>query len=212
MTAFEPLSAVMLAVSLLLSCGLLGLLTLLMWVPHRSAAHAKPAFVIPTTGSRWHGMGLRSRRQVPRPAPDREGPEARLSRAPWLSGAPGIPHHCLTPEERAALELLEHAEGMLARWPVPRAVACALRHRDLVTLTARNQQVILTPRGRDALADDRRSWAEIWAEYSGANYGGKLVTTRPYQRRGAALPARPLALPGRSLSNTALDAEVLIPQ
>ncbi len=137
---FEQFSNILLAVSALLSCGLLGLLAALLRSSHHSSAPG------PAPGSRYRRDAADSRRPS------------------------------LTPQERAALQLLEHADGALCRWPVPRAVATSLRRRHLVALTAHNQQVVLTPFGRDALTADRHCQAAIRAEYrQGIGIGTALM-------------------------------------
>jgi hypothetical protein len=63
------------------------------------------------------------------------------------------PPEGLAPAERAALELLEAADSLLARWPVGRAVTRSLASRRLVLVAS--DCVLLTEAGRCALANDR---------------------------------------------------------
>jgi hypothetical protein len=65
---------------------------------------------------------------------------------------PDPPHPVLTAAERAALELLEQANGHLpgAGWLVGRAIARSLTRQDLVFVM--DEFVFLTDAGRDVLS------------------------------------------------------------
>jgi hypothetical protein len=69
---------------------------------------------------------------------------------------PDPPHTGLTAEERAALELLERADGHLSGpdWLVGRTTGRSLARRRLVFVM--DEFVFLTDAGRDALAHQRR--------------------------------------------------------
>jgi hypothetical protein len=74
----------------------------------------------------------------------------------WRRRRPDPPHPGLTAEERAALELLERANGHLpgADWLVGRTTGRALARRGLVFVM--DEFVFLTDAGRDALVQERR--------------------------------------------------------
>ena len=211
MTGLEPLSAVVLVASVLVSCGLLSLLAASLWAPRHSPGHVQVPPAAPVLGGRRHGTGLRSQRRTPYTPDAGSGPgRARgqvepsslalgRPRRPQRSSCPDLSGRALTPEDRAALELLDHADGGLSRWPVSRVVAMSLRRRNLIVLTDRNRKVVLTPLGRGALADARQEGAGIRAEPAGRGAGGVLVLASEHRRWSAALTSASHDLPSAAV-------------
>ena len=99
-------------------------------------------------------LALRRRGRA-RPVPQRSArqgsPGARSSVAPCAPGAPAPVGDPLSAAERAALERLAAAHGLLDRWVVGRTVGLALARRRLVV--AFSDCVLLTEAGRNLLAD-----------------------------------------------------------